>query len=226
MSPNKLLLTFFYMFFIYSCNKENNYESFLGKPSEDSETIESKAINKDDDKKLKKYEKVTISEEVLDKYIKEIAGLKAKIEMIEISNDAKNKESFAEGLNSCKEQQNKEKQDVKDKILRESESVIKVLKEKLTLYKMPNVIVNGECIGVDTNGEKFLYTLTDACLNIISKKVGNEGEIVGIIGGISKESIKAGIISLDCEAGRSHMKFVNNSCLSSESFLGSKIEKN
>lgn len=212
-----------------SCKGKDEYDSFLGKKSEifDVDKAEDKKETKSpDDEKEKKYRMVTVSEEEIDKYIKEIAALKSKVEMIEISNEAKNKEFYAEGLNACKNEVSKEKDDVKDKILKESTNVIDFLKNKISLYKATNVVVNGECIGTTVNNERYLFTLTDACLNIVTKKVGNEGNIVGIVGGLSKESLKEGIVSLECESGRSHMKFLNNGCLNRESFVETKIQKN
>lgn len=206
-----------------SCHKANSYQGFLGSSSkEESDMTEEDKSNEADDvkneddeekRKIPEKDRIVVSgaewEAVKDESRACIAELAASKSQSKLMEDA----SFARGEKSCKERDNTTKEEITRKVFSEVEGIIDEIRSQLLRYRLSYVIVNGECIAKKSDGKLESYVLKDdACLNIVNKKVGNDGEISGILGAVSPEAVKEGILSLDCDKGHASFKFIEKKC--------------
>ena len=111
-------------------------------------------------------------------------------------------------------------QERSDKDLNElSGEAMKLLKEaedRMSVYRNNFALVNGECRVEMNSGEMRWYVMKDVCVNVVSKKVGNTGEITGILGAVSKDAMEKGIVRMNCETGEAHLKLMDSSCFFGE----------
>lgn len=137
---------------------------------------------------------------------------KAELDSYKLEADTQAKAEFVRGEASCMEKIGREREDVKNSVLSEAEKTIDEIRESLRRYQYPSALVNGECEALTKSGDRYLYTVRNACLNVVHKKVGNDGDIQGLIGAVSTESLKLGILRMDCEAGRAHITLLPKKC--------------
>lgn len=135
------------------------------------------------------------------------------------------KTEYMKGDQKCQESLDAEKDSVKEAVIVESEKVVEEIRDSLKRYRYPAAVVNGECDGLTSSGERFIFVLRNACLNVVHKKVGNDGEIVGLIDAVSSEAIKVGILHLSCDVGRAHIALLPKKCDVSVATSAGAIEK-
>lgn len=208
---------------LISCHKSNSHQGFLGSSNKDkSEMTEEDKANEADDlkneedeesRKIPEKDRIAVSgaewEAAKDEARACIAELAANKSQTKLMEDA----SYARGEKSCKERDSTTKEEITRKVFSEVEGVIDEIRNQLLRYRLSYVIVNGECVAKKSDGKLETYVLKDdTCLNIVNKKVGNDGEISGILGAVSPEAVKEGILSLDCDKGHASFKFIEKKC--------------
>jgi hypothetical protein len=122
--------------------------------------------------------------------------------------------ALAKGKTECLESldglvNEKAKSELKDTISRADE-----FKKELMKYRLGFAVVNGDCVGVMTDGHKRMIRVKqDACLSVPFVRVGTgDGEIQGIDDAVSSDAMSEGILSLSCDAGKAHIKMTTQSC--------------
>ena len=137
---------------------------------------------------------------------------RAEREADKITLDGTMREQYAAGEKACLDKRGGETEAVKRAVLQESDRVIDELKVVLKRYSYPAALVNGECEGLGRDGVRYRYILKNACLNVVQKKVGNDGEITGLLGAVATEAVNQGILSLDCDIGGAHIALLPKKC--------------
>lgn len=117
----------------------------------------------------------------------------------------------------------KQKRD-NEQLMSEINGAVDQVRLRLTKYLKPAAIVNGQCVGRLHNGEAYHYILRNACLNIVNKKINNDGEISGLVGAVSSEALKKGLVSIDCEVGEAHIALLPEKCDKTASVEPAQIE--
>jgi hypothetical protein len=112
----------------------------------------------------------------------------------------------------CTQVAKAERESESARILKEVSGAIDVAQKRIEKYLKPSAIVNGVCRAELSDGKAYEYTLRNACLTIVNKKVNNDGEVSGLIGAVSAEAVSRGITKLDCDAGRSHIALIDKKC--------------
>lgn len=207
--------------FFFACEKKSSHQSFLGAPTEEVSSNDDKkteeqnskvdAEGKKDSLNEKDHINVTGAEWEAAKgegrtCLADLSALKSESKLMEEA-------AYARGEKSCKERDAQTKEDITKKVFAEFETVIDEIRTKLLNYRLSYVIVNGECEALEASGQVRMYVLKeDRCLNVVNKKVGNDGEISGIIGAVSPEAVKEGILSLNCDKGKASLKFIEKRC--------------
>lgn len=118
--------------------------------------------------------------------------------------------SFNLGKVSCLDGQFKSKEDALSALGNETEKIMDELRNKLRQYTKTNALINGRCEAEMKTGEWRWFELKDVCMSVVNKKVGNDGEITGVIGAVSKESQALGILRINCDVGSAHIDLLNN----------------
>ena len=223
-SFNLIHLVFLSAFGILSsCHKASLHQGFLGISSkEESEKSEEDKKNEEDDlkneedeekRKIPEKDRIVVSGAEWEAAKDESRVCKAELAAVNSQTKLMEDAAYARGEKSCKERDSTTKEEITRKVFTEVEGILDEIKNQLLRYRLSYVIVNGECLAKKTDGRSESYVLKDdTCLNIVNKKVGNDGEISGILGAVSPEAIKEGILSLDCDIGKASFKFISKKC--------------
>jgi hypothetical protein len=140
------------------------------------------------------------------------AKCRADLDSLKFENETAVKAEYAKGASECRAGLEKERDIMKKAALEESEKIIAEMAESLKKLRYQHALVNGECEGMTKTGEKFVFVLRNRCLNVVHKKIGNDGEIVGLLDAMSVEAMEQGILKLNCEAGRAHINLIPKKC--------------
>lgn len=140
------------------------------------------------------------------------AKCRADLDSLKFENETAVKAEYAKGASECRAGLEKERDLMKKAALEESEKIIAEMAESLKKIRYQHALVNGECEGMTKTGEKFVFVLRNRCLNVVHKKIGNDGEIVGLLDAMSVEAMEQGILKLNCEAGRAHINLIPKKC--------------
>jgi hypothetical protein len=109
-----------------------------------------------------------------------------------------------------------ERKQFEEKIFADASKLIEEMRERLAQYHYSSALVNGECLAVTTTGKRYNYRLKHACLAVVLKTIGNDGELAGIQGAVSVDAAKEGITSIDCMVGRASIKLIAKKCNTAE----------
>ena len=136
----------------------------------------------------------------------------AEFAAFKIEGDSAKKAEYAKGQTDCRLSLKKEQDEFADKLIGEAQKMLLEARDKLAQFSLTSALVNGDCIALKTTGERFHYHVENKCLNVVNKKVGNDGEVSGLLGAVSADAMKEGIVSLDCDIGAAHIKLISKHC--------------
>lgn len=141
-----------------------------------------------------------------------IAQLEQQNELLRADTNVKVQAALMKSKNECLDYSREQRDKISDEVLTEVNSVIDGVKTRLSKYMRPAAVVNGRCKATLSNGLEFYYTLRNVCLNVVNKKVNNDGDVSGLIGAVSSEALQKGIAKLDCDVGEAHIALLEKKC--------------
>jgi hypothetical protein len=156
------------------------------------------------------FAKVPLGEwhEIVDKY----NASQAKLEIMEANAESRLAATRALARMEClKDAANKRDSEI-DIVLKDVSAVVESSRVRLLKYISPAALVNGECEATLSSNKKYKYILKNVCLNIVNKKVNNDGEISGLIGAVSSEALIKGIVKINCDVGKAHIALLAKKC--------------
>lgn len=136
----------------------------------------------------------------------------AKLEIIEANEERNLASARASSRLECLKDAADKRDDEIDIVLKDVSAVVESSRVRLLKYLSPAALVNGECEATLTSNKKYKYILKNVCLNIVNKKVNNDGEISGLIGAVSSEALVKGIVKINCDVGNAHIALLAKKC--------------
>lgn len=199
---------------IGGCEKVDDHSAFLGKLSEPEarQEVETGPLSTPVAQSGVARDRIVVTATEWDQTANEIRSCRAELRALKQETEQVRAASFVEGERACMERTKKETSDLSERLFREAELVIEELQDALMQYRFRHVVVNGECHALMNDGSKVDFILRNVCLNVVNKKVGNDGAMTGILGAVSAEATRHGIVSIDCDVGRAHLAFISKSC--------------
>lgn len=123
---------------------------------------------------------------------------------------------FRRGQTSCMEDLLKYKEGVHAEVSKEMNKTFDDMRQRLSSYHYSFAVVSGRCRAKMLNNEIYSYVLTNACLSLVHKLVGNDGQVAAIVDATSLEASSEGIASLECRVGDAHISLRQSRCSSSD----------
>jgi hypothetical protein len=193
------------------------YKSKIKDKTGSSEDDTAKTIDeKDETVKISKADWMALRED--------LRKTKATLENYQIETKSKMQAEYVRGEASAKTDLEKERKHITDSVFAEAQKIVTQIVKELKRYKAPSALVTGNCIGTLKDGSRYYVNIPGECLTVVHKKVGQNGEINGILEGLSLEARNEGILKFECNAGEAHIEYIEKQCSSAKSAKDAEVE--
>ena len=179
----------------------------------DSEQADTdRLLSATDGKNLGKKGQVTVLSSEWEETVAAARKCQAEFTTFRQNADAEKRVEFSRGQKECSERQKHEQEEYAAKVVETATKILDEAKAKIASYVMSSAIINGTCEAEMTNGSMRFAKLVNECVNVVNKKVGNDGEVSGLIGAVSPRALQQGVASLNCNIGKAQIRLIGKKC--------------